>query len=121
MACGVPVIAFRSGSVPEVVEHGVTGFIVDGEDEAVQAIKRLGELDRRKVRARFEQRFSAGRMARDYICHYKTVAAAQTKAGESRRPAADTTKRTKTSSHEFFQSLGHRYETPAADEGEVPP
>ena len=54
MACGTPVIAFRSGSVPEVVDHGVTGFIVDDEDEAVQALNRLGELDRRKVRTRFE-------------------------------------------------------------------
>jgi glycosyltransferase involved in cell wall biosynthesis len=76
MACGTPVIAFRSGSVPEVVDHGVTGFIVDDEDEAVDALKRLGELDRRKVRARFEQRFSAARMAQDYVDHYKRVAAA---------------------------------------------
>jgi glycosyltransferase involved in cell wall biosynthesis len=76
MACGTPVIAFRSGSVPEVVDHGVTGFIVDDEDEAVDALKRLGELDRRKIRARFEQRFSAARMAQDYVDHYKRVAAA---------------------------------------------
>ncbi len=59
MACGTPVIAFRSGSVPEVIDDGVTGFIVEDEEHAVRAVKRIGELDRRKVRERFEQRFSA--------------------------------------------------------------
>ena len=77
MACGTPVIAFRSGSVPEVVHDGVTGFIVDGEDEAVQAIRRLRELDRRKVRAHFEQRFTAQRMAREYVSHYESLMSAQ--------------------------------------------
>ena len=49
MACGTPVIAFRSGSVPEVIDEGVTGFVVDDEEQAVQAVKRLGELDRRSA------------------------------------------------------------------------
>lgn len=70
MACGTPVIAFRSGSVPEVIDDGVTGFVVDGEEQAVRAIKRLRELDRREIRARFEQRFSAARMAEEYVRHY---------------------------------------------------
>ena len=70
MACGTPVIAFRRGSVPEVIDEGVTGFIVDNEDEAVAAIKRIGELDRQRVRARFEERFTARRMAEDYLRHY---------------------------------------------------
>src|SRR5215217_179788 len=74
MACGTPVIAFRSGSVPKVVDEGVTGFIVDGEAEAVRAVARLGELDRRRVRAHFEQRFTAKRMAKEYLRHYETVA-----------------------------------------------
>jgi glycosyltransferase involved in cell wall biosynthesis len=74
MACGTPVIAFRSGSVPEVVDEGITGFIVDGEAEAVQAIGRLGELDRSRVRARFEQRFTAQRMAREYLGQYEGLA-----------------------------------------------
>src|SRR5205814_1380228 len=73
MACGTPVIAFRSGSVPEVIDDGVTGFIVDNEAEAVEAIARLGELDRRKVRARFEQRFTAERMANEYVRHYQSL------------------------------------------------
>jgi glycosyltransferase involved in cell wall biosynthesis len=73
MACGTPVIAYRSGSVPEVIDDGVTGFIVDSEGEAVDAVNQLGRLDRRKVRKRFEERFSALRMARAYECHYRQL------------------------------------------------
>jgi glycosyltransferase involved in cell wall biosynthesis len=74
MACGTPVIAFRSGSVPEVVEDGVTGFIVDSEEEAIEVIRnRLPKLDRRKVRAGFDRRFTARRMAEDYVRHYRTA------------------------------------------------
>jgi glycosyltransferase involved in cell wall biosynthesis len=73
MACGTPVVAFRAGSVPEVVDQGITGFVVKGEAEAIQAIGRLGELDRRRVRARFEQRFTAQRMAQEYVCHYQAL------------------------------------------------
>jgi glycosyltransferase involved in cell wall biosynthesis len=73
MACGTPVIAFRRGSVPEVVEHGVTGFIVDDEEQALQAIKQLRELDRSRVRDGFERRFTARRMAEDYVRHYRLL------------------------------------------------
>jgi glycosyltransferase involved in cell wall biosynthesis len=73
MACGTPVIAFRSGSVPEVIDDGVTGFVVPGEAEAVEAIGRLSELDRRKVRRHFEKRFTATRMARDYLRQYEAL------------------------------------------------
>ena len=73
MACGTPVIAFRRGSVPEVVEHGVTGFIVDEEEQALQAIKHLPELDRKRVRDGFERRFTARRMAEDYVRHYQLL------------------------------------------------
>jgi glycosyltransferase involved in cell wall biosynthesis len=73
MACGTPVIAFRRGSVPEVIDDGVTGFIVDDEEQAIAAIHRIGELDRHQVRAVFKQRFTARRMAEDYMRHYERV------------------------------------------------
>jgi glycosyltransferase involved in cell wall biosynthesis len=63
MACGTPVIAWLHGSVPEIVEHGVTGFIVENETQAVEAISALDRLDRRNIRKVFEQRFTARRMA----------------------------------------------------------
>jgi glycosyltransferase involved in cell wall biosynthesis len=70
MACATPVIAFRRGSVPEVIEDGVSGCIVESEQEAAQAIKGLGKLDRNRVRAAFERRFTAGRMAQEYVRNY---------------------------------------------------
>ncbi|MBZ6378350.1 glycosyl transferase family 1 [Pacificimonas flava] len=73
MACGTPVIAFRSGSVPEIVEDGVTGFIVDTEAEAVAAVQRLGKLDRLRVRGSFEKRFSSSRMAEGYAALYRSL------------------------------------------------
>jgi glycosyltransferase involved in cell wall biosynthesis len=73
MACGTPVIAFASGSVPEVIENGATGFIVEGEAQAVEAVAKLQQIDRQGVRARFEQRFTANRMAEDYIRHYASL------------------------------------------------
>jgi glycosyltransferase involved in cell wall biosynthesis len=74
MACGTPVIAMRRGSVPEIIEDGVTGFVVDNEEEALAAIDRLGRIDRRRVRKEFERRFSAHRMANDYLQLYKMLA-----------------------------------------------
>src|SRR5215831_7841961 len=73
MANGTPVIAFRCGSVPEIVEHGVTGLIVDSVDEAVAAVPLARTLDRVAIRCRFEERFSVGRMARDYLARYDAV------------------------------------------------
>ena len=81
MACGTPVIAFGRGSVPEVVEHGVTGFIVETVAEAVAALAHVDELDRAVIRARFERRFSAARMARDYLQVYARLSAGQRRAG----------------------------------------
>ena len=74
MACGTPVIAFRSGSVPEVIDHGITGFVVSDEEEAIRAIGRLAELDRRRVRAQFEKRFTSRRMTEEYLNHYAALA-----------------------------------------------
>lgn len=75
MACGTPVIAYERGSVPEIVEHGASGFVVDNEADAVAAVAQLPNLSRRAVRRCFEQRFSAGRMARDYLALYRHLAA----------------------------------------------
>ena len=73
MACGTPVLAFRQGSVPEVVDNGITGFVVDDVTEAVRCVGPLLALDRRRVRERFEQRFTADRMARSYVRIYQEV------------------------------------------------
>jgi glycosyltransferase involved in cell wall biosynthesis len=70
MACGTPVIAFDRGSVPEVMDDGLTGFIVNNEDQAVAAIGRLNQLDRGRVRQQFDRRFTARRMAQDYLDLY---------------------------------------------------
>jgi glycosyltransferase involved in cell wall biosynthesis len=73
MACGTPVIAFRSGSTPEVIDDGVTGYLVDGVEAAAGAVARLAELDRAKVRARFDERFAIARVAEDYLKVYRAL------------------------------------------------
>ncbi len=75
MACGTPVIAFDRGSVPEVIDDGVTGFIVDDEDQAAAAARRLHDLDRAQIRRVFEARFTARRMAEDYLNIYRRLIA----------------------------------------------
>jgi glycosyltransferase involved in cell wall biosynthesis len=75
MACGTPVIAFRCASVPEIVDDGITGFIVDTEAEAAEAATRLGQLERSRVRRVFEERFTARRMAEDYLNVYRRLIA----------------------------------------------
>jgi glycosyltransferase involved in cell wall biosynthesis len=75
MACGTPVIAWPRGSVREVIEDGVTGFVVDSEAEAVDAIGRIRRLNRGRIRKRFEQRFTARRMADDYVDSYRRLTA----------------------------------------------
>ena len=73
MACGTPVIAFNRGSVPEIVEDGLTGFVVEGKEEAVAAANRLSRLSRGTIRQRFEERFTARRMAREYLNVYRRL------------------------------------------------
>jgi glycosyltransferase involved in cell wall biosynthesis len=70
MACGTPVIAYDCGAVPEVIEDGRSGFIVNSEEQALEAIVRVSELDRHVVRASFEQRFTAHKMASAYLDVY---------------------------------------------------
>ena len=74
MACATPVIAFRQGSVPEILEDGLTGFAVENAAEAASAVKRLGALFRPSIRSRFQERFSARAMAREYVRIYRRLA-----------------------------------------------
>jgi len=73
MACGTPVIAYNRGSVPEVIDDGVTGFVVEDELSAVAAVNRLHDLSRARVREQFERRFTARRMALDYLAAYRRL------------------------------------------------
>jgi glycosyltransferase involved in cell wall biosynthesis len=84
MACGTPVIAYPRGAVPEVIESGLTGFIVGDADEAAAAIANVGTLSRAKVRERFEERFTSRRMAQDYLKLYAKLAKPQAPAARSR-------------------------------------
>jgi glycosyltransferase involved in cell wall biosynthesis len=72
-ACGTPVIAMRRGSVPEVMQDGVSGFVVDSVEEAIAAARRVDTIDRKQVRAYFEKRFTARRMAEDYLGLYQRL------------------------------------------------
>jgi glycosyltransferase involved in cell wall biosynthesis len=73
MACGTPVIAWRSGSVPEVIDEARTGFMVRSIEEAIEAIAKVEKLDRTVIRSAFERRFTADRMARDYVAIYQAL------------------------------------------------
>ena len=73
MACGTPVIAYNRGSVAEIVDHGLTGFVVDNEASAVAAVGRVSNLSRTAVRQQFEARFTSRRMALDYLAAYNSL------------------------------------------------
>ncbi|CAD7774837.1 MAG: N-acetyl-alpha-D-glucosaminyl L-malate synthase [Candidatus Methanoperedenaceae archaeon GB50] len=73
LACGTPVIAWRCGSVPEVIKDGINGFIVDSLKQAVKAVKEVRKLSRKNCRKTFEARFTASRMANDYLCIYEKL------------------------------------------------
>lgn len=87
MSCGTPVIAWRCGSVPEVVSDGLTGFIVDGQEAAISAVNRVGMLDRAAIRREFETRFSVETMAANYVKVY-TQLLRNTERGTTARAAA---------------------------------
>jgi glycosyltransferase involved in cell wall biosynthesis len=73
LACGTPVIAWRNGAVPEIIQDGVTGFVVDTIASAVDAVPKVARLDRFACRQTFEQRFDTGRMARNYVEVYERL------------------------------------------------
>lgn len=70
LACGTPVVAYNNGSVPEIIDHGITGFIVENQEDAVKAVQNIGLLERRQCRKVFEERFTAARMATEYTKVY---------------------------------------------------
>jgi glycosyltransferase involved in cell wall biosynthesis len=82
IACGTPVIAFKAGSVIEVIEEGVSGFVVETLDEAVVAVGRVGSLERAQVRAAFERRFTVERMTSDYARIYQALFASNLPSSE---------------------------------------
>lgn len=86
MACGTPVIAWNCGSVPEILEDGVTGYIVTSEDEAVAAIERAAMLNRFRIRHVFEKRFSAATMANNYLKLYRRLCGSITTSRQRRAP-----------------------------------
>jgi glycosyltransferase involved in cell wall biosynthesis len=89
MACGTPVIAFNRGAVPEILDHGLTGFIVEDEAGAIGAVARVSALSRAAIRRRFEARFTGRRMAEDYLAAYEgLIAAAESRPRFSARPSA---------------------------------
>jgi len=79
MACGTPVVAYAGGSVAEVMDDGVTGFVVHEIEEAVEAVRRVRDLSRARCREVFEKRFTASRMANDYINVYERLADSRTR------------------------------------------
>ena len=86
MACGTPVIGWRNGAVPEVITDGVTGFVVDSIEQAVQAVEHVASLSRRTCRQVFEERFDAARMARDYVALYRHLMHAGSEVGRMPAP-----------------------------------
>lgn len=90
MACGTPVMAWSCGAMPEVVDHGVSGMLVETIEDAVASLPALLSLDRRRVRATFEERFSASRMARDYVAAYRRMTDAAGDMKHRRKAAEDT-------------------------------
>ena len=81
IACGTPVLAFRCGSVPEVIDDGISGLVVDTMDQAVAGLDRVLKLDRKRVRQAFDERFTAERMATDYLTIYSNLSGVRTRPG----------------------------------------
>jgi glycosyltransferase involved in cell wall biosynthesis len=83
MACGTPVVAYRGGAVPELVEHGHNGFVVEGLEDAIEAVRHVAQLSRKRCREVFEQRFTARRMAHDYVQQFERLMASNQEVSEA--------------------------------------
>jgi glycosyltransferase involved in cell wall biosynthesis len=111
MATGTPVIAWRHGSVPEVIEENVTGIIVSSLEEAVAAVERAGRLDRERVRAHFDKRFTAARMASDYNKAFEKLAC-RTPSAASRRGHSPRLKSRMRATHDLTSGPSEQYPQP---------
>jgi glycosyltransferase involved in cell wall biosynthesis len=109
MACGTPVLAFRCGSIPEVIDDGITGKVVDSEEDAITALPAIMSFNRRAVRQRFEERFTNTRMAKDYVSTYRQLLRAHTSNGKTQD----------TWSHQFDLNRGNG-STPVSIEKPLP-
>ncbi|MGH7232226.1 MAG: glycosyltransferase family 4 protein [Nitrospiraceae bacterium] len=94
LACGTPVVSYKHGSFPEIVDDGVTGFLCQNADDMVDAVKRIRQIDRRRCRRTFEERFTAERMAQDYLLAYKDLLVEKSRinpfsARKKRQPMSD--------------------------------
>jgi glycosyltransferase involved in cell wall biosynthesis len=83
MACGTPVLAFRCRSIPEVIDDGIAGTLVDSEEAAIATLPGILTYDRHAVRQRFEERFTSARMAKDYVSTYRKLLRARTVNGKA--------------------------------------
>ena len=104
MATGTPVIAWGEGSVPEVIDHGVSGIVVSSVEDGVQAIQQVRRLDRRAVRACFETRFTASRMAARYVETFETLLHAQSKLPSLSRILSPLLQATQSATHDLAES-----------------
>jgi glycosyltransferase involved in cell wall biosynthesis len=89
LACGTPVLAYRRGSIPEVLQDGVTGFICENLDEMAEAVHRVDQLDRRRCREEFEKRFTVERMVQDYLRAYRHLLVDTAESGVSAAAIAE--------------------------------
>jgi glycosyltransferase involved in cell wall biosynthesis len=87
-ACGTPVLAFRCGSIPEVIDDGVIGALVESEEENITTLPEILTYDRHAVRQRFEERFTSARMAKDYVSTYRKLLRARTAIGKAQSTRA---------------------------------
>jgi glycosyltransferase involved in cell wall biosynthesis len=102
MACGTPVVAIENGSVPEVLEDGVTGFIVHDEAQAIEAVRRIGGLDRNRIRAEFDRRFTSRRMAQNYVALYERLIKQSGRASGLKANGASSSAREDVNGREFL-------------------
>jgi glycosyltransferase involved in cell wall biosynthesis len=102
LACGTPVVAWRNGSVPEIIEDGVTGFIVDNMKDAAEAVRKVATLNRQHCRQSFLKRFTVSRMASDYLAIYRRMVEAHTRQAANKKAHPDGVQSKRTATANFL-------------------